>query len=52
MTYSIEDYINDLLYYLNYLKNNSSNCYNINVMKIYNKYKDEIKNIKNINAFF
>ena len=52
MNYTKEDYKYDLIYYLSYLKNNSSNCYNINVNKIYNNYKNELNNIKNIKEFF
>lgn len=51
MDYTTDNYKEDLLYYLNYLKTNSSNCYNINVNEIYNKYIDELNNINNLDEF-
>ena len=52
MNYSIEDYEYDLLYYLKYFKDNSPICYDIDVNKIYDKYKQRINNITNIKQFF
>lgn len=52
MNYSIEDYEYDLLYYLKYFKDNSPICYDIDVNKIYDKYKQRINNIINIRQFF
>ena len=54
MEYTIEDYKYDFIYYLSYLKNNSPNLYNINVKKLYEKFKKEYdyENIKNKLEFY
>ena len=47
MTEINKRYNYDFIYYLNYLKNNSPNLYNIDIKKIYNKYKHIFYDIKN-----
>ena len=52
MQYTIEDYKYDFIYYLSYLKNNSSNLYNINIKELYENNKEKIIYSKDINEFF
>lgn len=48
----LNDYEYDFIYYLSYLKYNSSNLYFINVKKLYNKNKNDVCNAKSKFDFF